>query len=778
MVDHTSYHALTLRCLLSATILIFQLCQAQLDQCDIAQDNLIVDWSDVFSGSDDTLFYEIDVTQLQHSIGSNENNDHDDEILNVAIMSDYKVVGKYSSASQDTQFGITYVIDTKPFGYGLLQHCNPCENRQNSSYYNQSFIDDFWTYTLNPASEIGNDDFGLEYPNPNIWDVSMNDSINDPCGVVKWEHNFTLSELYNDCGFIFRETNESIILNGGFYLTLLSPISMFIESCDNGETDCGQYYSTLLLHESIELVLQRSVTVISNPVYIEAYTTLLNIVEDKDKIVRRLTDTSSSNGDSGDYTIITLKTDILTGVNKDVIIDSSSLVVSFTPITDEDDKDYDYVENSVPAFYESEGEISVSCAIIDNDSCYQRVTIWLSLYFAKNCTEKVSPSFDITGLFSLTANVKQNGNHNGLDTDVFEVNIDPVEIGYVGLFDECCNSNNINNKSDIDKKIELMLSTSGPYVYLYTGSEYDLHHKHKTASFRTQSVLFGIFVKNSSAMNDFTNAALLYDVAGRDKSSVTYNQLSRSTTFFMLPVVYFPDNKTLVTLGNHLKEEGIINEVSDLSNMSYITVYGVVYVTIKTTFNQSCDASYHYSSNGTSFGNVLTTKYDQLVSINDKPASSDELWFTKSGMVKWNIYLSFDNDNSSDSNGSKTNASWSMKKVWNLILIPGIIAVFVIGLVAVVCFCSRQSNVVDHNGYDIAGDKQSKSYFCHKNENKNKNTNRNDRKRGTTKTARNKTKITQNEDGHVIDLTEAKEQKIMLAKASNDSDDEQENNQA
>ena len=83
-------------------------------QCDITQDDLIIDWADVFSGGEDALFYNIDVTQLSESIGSNDNPDN--EILNVVITADYKVRATYSTVSQNTQFGITYIIDTKPFG--------------------------------------------------------------------------------------------------------------------------------------------------------------------------------------------------------------------------------------------------------------------------------------------------------------------------------------------------------------------------------------------------------------------------------------------------------------------------------------------------------------------------------------------------------------------------------------------------------------------------------------------------------------------------------------
>ena len=46
------------------------------------------------------------------------------------------------------------------------------------TFFDEDGIDDYWTYTLSPYAdnfeELGNDDF-MEYPDQNIWDISMID---------------------------------------------------------------------------------------------------------------------------------------------------------------------------------------------------------------------------------------------------------------------------------------------------------------------------------------------------------------------------------------------------------------------------------------------------------------------------------------------------------------------------------------------------------------------------------------------------------------------------
>ena len=799
MREQVSYHCLSIW-LLSVGFL-FHHYEAQ--SCDIEQDNLIIDWSDVYSSSgdsSDTLFYDITITQLNpSSSGSNVNTN--EEIVNVIIMADYKVAATYSSISQNTQFGVTYVIDTKPFVDGsLLQDCGACENRHNSSYFNQSFIDDFWTYTLHPVSDIGNDTSGLEYPNPNIWSVSMNDSINDPCGVVKWEKNFTFDELYHDCGFTLEQTNDSLILDGSFYLTLLSPMSMFMEQCDNGHNDCGQYYSSLLLHPRLEIILQRRATVISDPIDVNVYTTMLGIstVQDDDINIRRrgLTAVEDSDSDSdGDYSVISLEIELLMSVDKDSIIDGNTMWISYTPIPNSDSV-------AIGTQYKIDWEISDACLVIDNDACYQRLSILLSLYVAENCTKDVSPSFNITGMLSIDANVMmiKQGNMSTSAATVAEARIDPVEISYVGFIEECCSNSSVD--AVVDPNLVVDLDSIGPYVYVYTGFHYHSYQEYaalRIASFSRKSILLGIFVSiNLTKMSDFTNSVLLYDITGQDGTKAAYQEMSHHTVSFLLPLVN-PDNETIAILMEHLELEGIINDdddisTSNVSNTSSILVYGIIYATTETVYIQNCDYDYNYDTdidiNSNETRSVLRTEYDQLVSINDYAHHDDKNYsfYADYGIIVWELDLTYSGNDTTGSHKKHSHSVWPIKKIWNLILVPIIIVLFVVGLVGLVCFCAKQSNIniTGEDRYGIANGKRgqiqlqkSRSKRKNKNKNKNKNTRKNNLRTHIARVASPKSKSKRKgarsyDDERTIDLTQTNEQKIMLAKSLDDTSDDDE----
>lgn len=96
----------------------------------------------------------------------------------------------------------------------------------------------------------------MEYPNPNIWDISMTSADGD-CSIagngggnVQWQHTFTFEELFNTCAnyeFIDDDENERITLKVAFYLTAVSPNPHFLTLCSGN--DCGAYLtSTFLIH--------------------------------------------------------------------------------------------------------------------------------------------------------------------------------------------------------------------------------------------------------------------------------------------------------------------------------------------------------------------------------------------------------------------------------------------------------------------------------------------------------------------------------------------------
>ena len=145
----------------------------------------------------------------------------------MTMKSDYKVIATYPSVIDESiTFGFTYVVDTYLFHENnrqYLSQCNECENRVSSSFDGVLFKN-YWNYTLFPSDPklLGNDTHGhLEYPNPNIWDLSMADAYTRPCGQVQWTNTFTMNELLNNCGFEWKDSgmNENTIdLHGNFYL--------------------------------------------------------------------------------------------------------------------------------------------------------------------------------------------------------------------------------------------------------------------------------------------------------------------------------------------------------------------------------------------------------------------------------------------------------------------------------------------------------------------------------------------------------------------------------
>ena len=276
--------------------------------CDLYDDDLIVSWDTLFSGIDTnfTSALSLNHTQLHNSsvnttgiIFNSSNVDEiidyivstsgDEEVVRVIATSKYVVRASYSPYSSiysdiynDSLLGVTIVIDAQEFEDEgrLLQDANACENRLSTSYVNKSFINDFWSYTSRPSSSdpkrLGNDKYGLEYPNPNIWNVSMRDPVNDSCGLVQWESNFTVAQLYHLCNFTFNLVYSDdyyyddsngvyvdaawLLLSGKFYMNIVSPNPLFLEACDGGEIDCGRYLAYTFRALDIKLKWKVNVT--------------------------------------------------------------------------------------------------------------------------------------------------------------------------------------------------------------------------------------------------------------------------------------------------------------------------------------------------------------------------------------------------------------------------------------------------------------------------------------------------------------------------------------
>ena len=174
------------------------------------------------------------VAYLSHVYAHNQTNDKDNIPVN------------YTNGDNDTSFGFTYIIDSHPFDYmnrKYLKDANPCENRFSASFDNVSFSN-YWNFSYYPSNpnQLGNDKY-LEYPN-SIYNLTMVQSNNDPCGKIQWSYMFTLNELINNCSvFVNNRGNSNNNYNyqiaTQFYITALSP-NIFHEDY-NEQFDSGHY---------------------------------------------------------------------------------------------------------------------------------------------------------------------------------------------------------------------------------------------------------------------------------------------------------------------------------------------------------------------------------------------------------------------------------------------------------------------------------------------------------------------------------------------------------
>ena len=132
-------------------------------------------------------------------------------------------------------------------------------SRQDSSFVGKLFKD-YWNFTYYPSDprKFGNNNNTaieyLEYPHSNIWQLSMIDPVNDPCGMIQWTHTFTIDELLNTCGFEWGHNDNGddggvVDLKGEFYLTGISPDLLNYSPI----IDRGSYLTQIIASDSLHI---------------------------------------------------------------------------------------------------------------------------------------------------------------------------------------------------------------------------------------------------------------------------------------------------------------------------------------------------------------------------------------------------------------------------------------------------------------------------------------------------------------------------------------------
>ena len=220
-------------------------------QCTLDSNLSPVDWENVFFQNgdlNDGLTPTVDITP---------NYDNYTFGLEINVRSDYIVTSKYDllesyyrlaylNTDHEGYLPITYVLTFEQFANEngeerTLDNPGTCDNRAASSYsgYETSsdYVYDVWTFTRNPgSSELGNDDY-MEYPYPNIWELTFNStSKSSECGDVIWSTVLTFADMLNtgNAGCVNSDGNNSFTfvydtdedeyrLEGVLYLYLVSP---------------------------------------------------------------------------------------------------------------------------------------------------------------------------------------------------------------------------------------------------------------------------------------------------------------------------------------------------------------------------------------------------------------------------------------------------------------------------------------------------------------------------------------------------------------------------
>ena len=359
------------------------------DEC-ILNDEVILQWDQLF---DDTLnnYQAYNNTFIELVDGKNDQTGVFE--VTVTVQTKYVVRAEYEDLKQhyvnetdDGLLGVTYVLDTSNFESSgrYLSNPNGCENRVASSYYNKSF-DSYWTYSLAPYTNnflyLGNDLYNMQYPNTNIWDISMSaDSGNcstNRNGNVQWKNTFSFNDLFDTCGnydLINDDENNKLRFIISFYLTAVSPNPLFLNLCNNN--DCGAYLTYTLLSHSLEIVFDKKCCDLisnANNILLQSFTNTIistQFVESNEEL-------ESNNNVTGYFELR-----LLTSVPYFMYLDSNNatLLAPLEAEFESNNGDINFIEN-IHVIERDDDYVygNSNCWILTDSRCFQQFSIIIEI---------------------------------------------------------------------------------------------------------------------------------------------------------------------------------------------------------------------------------------------------------------------------------------------------------------------------------------------------------------------------------------------------------------
>ena len=183
----------------------------------------------------------------------------DASTLSLTVGASVEYVGLSADGNFDDDFnlGTTYWIDFQSFSSsdGGIDSAGTCANRLSTDYDGLEFAD-FWNYTVNPMDlESVSTAKRMAYP-PSDWTLNATS-----CNVVEYERTFSWSELTSctDAGgeqlMTVSVTADAVLLEGTFYVELVSPYSM----------SSDEYYRSYpLIQQDFGIALLRTINVFAS----------------------------------------------------------------------------------------------------------------------------------------------------------------------------------------------------------------------------------------------------------------------------------------------------------------------------------------------------------------------------------------------------------------------------------------------------------------------------------------------------------------------------------
>ena len=183
----------------------------------------------------------------------------DASTLSLTVGASLEYVGLSADGNFDDDFnlGTTYWIDFQSFSGsdGGIDSAGSCANRQSADYDGLEFAD-YWSFTVNPMDlESVSTAERMAYP-PSDWTLNASS-----CNMVEYERTFSWSELTScaDAGgsalITVSETADYVLLEGTFYVELVSPYSM----------SSDEYYRSYpLIQRDFEIELLRTINVLAS----------------------------------------------------------------------------------------------------------------------------------------------------------------------------------------------------------------------------------------------------------------------------------------------------------------------------------------------------------------------------------------------------------------------------------------------------------------------------------------------------------------------------------